>query len=347
MVLFFSLLLSLGVLCNPGSAFADLHVLIYHRFGENRYPSTNIAVESFREQMSYLQDHGYQVVSLASVALALKENRPVPDRAVVITIDDGYESAYTQAWPILKSFNYPYTIFLNIQAVNDGYHNLLSWQQVAEMRAAGADIQDHGYAHHRLADWPSGMSENVYRQWIRDDLRKGSDILAERIGTRPQFFAIPYGEYNAIVIDEAVKVGYQAILTQDPGAVSSETSRFQIPREPILGYEWGTMEHFKMILARDDLPCLEQHPSLAPLLASESFHISARLLHPHRYQAGSLDIYVSELGWLPATLHGDRLQTDQPVSLHRRLNRVAIAGKEQVSGHPAIRFWMLLRPGGE
>ncbi|MFC1512944.1 polysaccharide deacetylase family protein [Thermodesulfobacteriota bacterium] len=346
MALFFSLLLSLGVLCMPGMAVADLHVLIYHRFGEDRYPTTNVAVESFHAQMAYLKANGYQVVSLASVALALKENRSLPERAVVITIDDGYASAYTRAWPILKEFRYPFTIFLNMQAVNDGYHNILNWQQITEMRAGGVDIQDHSYAHHRLANWPPQMTESAYRKWIRADLQKGADILAERMGARPKFLAIPYGEYNRIVIDEAIKVGYQAILTQDPGAVSSTTSRFQIPREPILGNQWATMEHFAMILNRNDLPCREVQPPLVPLVGSQPFHISTRLLHPQRYQPGSLDIYVSELGWLPATLHGDQLRTDQPVKLSRRLNRVAIAGKEQGGGRTAIRFWMLIRPDG-
>lgn len=347
MTLLLSLFLSLGVLFSPLPACADLQVLIYHRFGEDRYPTTNVAVASFREQMAYLRDNGYQVVTLASVAAALKENRPVPDRAVVITIDDGYESAYTEAWPILKEFRYPFTIFLNIQAVNDGYHNLLSWQQVAEMRAGGVDIQDHGYAHHRLAHWPARMDERKYRSWIRDDLQKGAGILAERTGEKPKFLAIPYGEYNRIVIEEATKVGYEAILTQDPGSVSSETSRFQIPREPILGYEWATMEHFKKILARRDLPCIEMQPPLVPLTDRKPFYISTRLVHPEWYQTGSLDIYVSELGWLPATLTGDRLVTDMPISLHRRLNRVAIEGRELASGRTAIRFWMLIRPDGE
>lgn len=347
MALFFSLILSLGILCSPLPAFADLQVLIYHRFGEDRYPTTNVAVESFHAQMAYLKENGYRVVSLASVATALKENRPVPDRAVVITIDDGYASTYTQAWPILKAFGYPFTIFLNIQAVNDGYHNILNWQQIAEMRAAGVDIQDHGYAHHRLADWPPQMDENAYRGWIGGDLRKGAAILAQQTGERPKFLAIPYGEYNRIVIEEAIKVGYEAILTQDPGSVSSETSRFQIPREPILGYQWASMEHFKMILERRDLPCVEMQPPLVPLAGRKSFHISSRLLHPERYQAGSLDIYVSELGWLPATLDGDRLITDQPVTLRRRLNRVAVEGKERASGRTAIRFWMLIRPDGD
>jgi len=339
------LLLFLGLFV-PVSAMADLHVLIYHRFGENRYPTTNVAMESFRAQMAYLQENGYQVVSLASVAASLRDERPLPDRAVVITIDDGYESTYTAAWPVLKSYNYPFTIFLNIQAVNDGYHDFLTWGQVAEMRAAGVDIQDHGYAHARLADWPPGMDEGRYRSWIGSDLRKSADILAARLGGRPKFLAIPYGEYNRIVLDGAIKVGYEAILTQDPGVVSSATSRFQIPREPILGNEWSTMKHFKMILNRGDLPFKDIQPPLAPLVGTQPFNITVRLLSPQRYAPDSLSIYVTELGWLPAKLNGDILTTTRPVSLHRRLNRVAVKGLDRANGRNAIRFWMLIRPDG-
>jgi len=339
------LFLVLG-LFGPGSAFADLHVLIYHRFGESRYPTTNVGMDSFHAQMAYLKKNGYQVVSLASVATALREKQPLPARAVVITIDDGYASTYTAAWPVLKAYSYPFTVFLNVQAVNDGYHNFLTWKQIAEMRAAGVDFQDHGYAHHRFADWPANMDESRYRQWIGADLRKSADILAARLGARPKTFAIPYGEYNRIVLDEAIKVGYDAILTQDPGVVGSATSCFQIPREPILGNEWSTMDHFKMVLGRKDLPLREHQPPLVPLRDGKPFHLSARLLHPQQYQPSSLSIYVTEFGWLPVTLNGDTLTTDRPISLRRRLNRVAVKGKERADGRTAIRFWMLVRPDG-
>jgi len=344
--LFSFLLFVLSLLLRPAVVAADLHVFIYHRFGESSYPTTNVAVDRFQAQMAYLRENGYRVVPLAEVVTALKERRPLPERGVVITIDDGYASVYHAAWPILRSFGYPFTVFLNIQAVDRGFSNILTWQQIDEMRRAGVDFEDHSYAHHRLADWPAGMDEQDYRRWISTDLARGARILADRLGRRPRYLAIPYGEYNEIVIDEAKKVGYAAVLSQDPGVVSSDTDPFLIPREPILGYDWATMEHFVMVLNRSDLPCVDMKPPLAPLTGSDSVTISARLLHPERYDPDSLDIYVSELGWLPASLVGDRLAIRSPVVLHRRLNRVAVGGREKASGRAAIRFWMLLRPPG-
>ncbi len=190
------------------------------------------------------------------------------------------------------------------------------------------------------------MDENRYRQWIGDDLRKSAEILAVRMGARPKCLAIPYGEYNRIVLEEAIKVGYEAVLTQDPGVVGSATSRFQIPREPILGNEWSTMDHFKMVLARKDLPLREHQPPLEPLRGDKPVRLSARLTDPQQYDPDSLSIYVTELGWLPVTLNGDTLTTDRPVSLRRRLNRVAVKGKGRADGRTAIRFWMLVRPDG-
>ena len=347
MALLLSLLVILGTFCGPSVAYADLHILIYHRFGEENNPSTNVSVKSFRDQMAYLKSNGYKVVPLSSVAKALKEKRPIPDKTAVITVDDGYESVYTKAWPILEKYGYPFTVFLNIQGVCDHYKSLLSWEQITEMHDAGVDFQDHSYSHHRLANWPLEMSEKDYRKWIHNDLQKGADILAMRLGEKPKYFALPYGEYNHVVIDEAVKIGYEAIFTQDPGAVSSDTSRFQIPREPILGNEWISMEHFKMILGRKDMPCKDVQPHLFPLVGEEPFYVSARLLYPSRYESDSLDIYISELGWLPAKLNGELLTTLKPVTLHRRVNRIAIEGKNKENGSTAIRFWMLLRPGGE
>lgn len=347
MTFLLTLLIFVGVFFNPGQAAADIHVLIYHRFGEDNNPSTNVSISSFKKQMEYLEDNDYDVVPLSYVADALKDNRQLPEKTVVITVDDGYESVYTNAWPILKKYGYPFTVFLNILGVNDRYKSLLNWEQITEMHDAGVDIQDHSYSHLRLANWPKGMDENDYRKWIRNDLQKGADVIAMRLGEKPKYLALPYGEYNHIVIDEAVKYGYEAILTQDPGAVSSETSRFRMPREPILGNEWISMEHFKMILERQDMPCFDESPPLLPLENEEPIYITARLLHPQNYESGSMEIYISELGWLPATLKDDQLSTRQPVTLHRRMNRIAIEAKDKESGRTAIRFWMLLRSSGK
>jgi peptidoglycan/xylan/chitin deacetylase (PgdA/CDA1 family) len=336
-LLLFSLLL-------PDAATADVTIFIYHRFGDDRYPSTNVTAEQFMEQMAYLRDNDYQVISLADLMSALKQKKPLPERTAVITIDDGYRSVYTEGWPVLRSFGYPFTVFLYTRATEEGWGDHLTWAQVREMRAAGVDFQDHAYSHHRMADRPEGLDDQGYRAWIREDLRKSADLMTRRLGERPRHLALPYGEYNRTVLEEAAGLGYEAIFSQDAGSVSRDTDLLLIPREPILGRDWSTLQHFRTVLERVDLPFTDPTPDIEPLLDARPARFAVRLLHPERYQPGTLGIYVSELGWQQASLTGDVLAIDNQAVLSRRSNRVAVSGRERETGRTAIRFWLLLQP---
>ncbi|MCK5228092.1 MAG: polysaccharide deacetylase family protein [Desulfobulbaceae bacterium] len=331
------------------TASADVVVFIYHRFGEAQYPTTNVDTERFREQMEFLQSEGYHVLPLSALVNSLKEKRPLPEKSVVITIDDGYASVYTEAWPILKSFGYPFTVFLYAKAVEKKYRNFITWEQAQEMHKAGVDIQDHSYSHSRFGSKNPGMSgmpeinEEEYRTWIREDFKRSRKIFLNRMGRLPQYLALPYGEYNSLVHEEVKSLGYDAILTQDPGPVSEATPLVSIPREPILGNEWASMHHFKMVLNRVDLPITDTIPESIPLKDSMPEKFSARLLHPERYRPGSFGIYVSELGWNQVKQEGDVISFKNNVPLKRRTNRVMVSAREKESGKTAVRFWLLIK----
>lgn len=322
----------------------DATILIYHHFGDDRYPTTNVGMARFEEQMAWLAANDYRVIPLAELVAMLRESRPLPPKTVAITIDDGYRTIYSKAWPVLRRYGFPFAVFLYVEGLEKKYANYLTWEQVGEMAAAGVDFQDHGYSHHRLADWPKGMDEAAYRRWIREDLQRGAALLAARLGATPQLFAIPYGEYNHIVLEEARKLGYEGIFSQDAGSVSDDTAPWLITREPILGQEWATLEHFKMVLERVDLPLADYTPGLAPLSDPTPSRFGARLLHPERYRPGSFGIYVSELGWQPAKQEGDLVYIDNQATLTRRTNRVMISAREKESGRTAVRFWLLTMP---
>jgi len=324
------------------SAETGVTVLIYHRFGEEKYPTTNVAVDRFREQMEFLRENDYKVISLESLVQVLQEGKKLSEKAVVITIDDGYKSVYENAWPILRDFNYPFTVFLYAKATENRHSNYMTWEQVREMKDAGVDFQDHGFAHEHMAFVPSGMDMQDYRAWIRADLEASTKILSRELTVRPRFFAVPYGEYNEILLDEVRSFGYEAIILQDPGSVSSDTNPLAIPREPILGNEWASMEHFRTILERVDLPIREEVPSPGQLLDYAPQRFGAHLLYPERYVPGTIGIYVSELGWQQATLEGDFASIVNSSTLKRKINRVAVSAREKESGRTAIRFWMVV-----
>ncbi len=316
-------------------------VLIYHHFGVSKYPTTNVGIDQFREQMEYLAANKYKVVPLAELVDALSKQQPLPPKTVVITIDDGYKSVYRNGWPILKSFGYPFTVFINAKSIDAGFSNYMSWDEVREMHKSGVDFQDHSYAHARMADRPQGFNDIEYRRWLRDDLVRNSAIIYEKLATRPRFFAIPYGEYNQLLMDVSRQLGYEAVLTQDPGAISLATDPYMISREPILGQEWSSMAHFKTILQRVDLPITDLTPAYGAVEETPPF-FGARILNPDRYISSSFKVYVSELGWLPARLEGDTLTATGGRKLSRRLNRVMIKAQEKRSGRIAVRSWLLV-----
>ena len=320
----------------------DATVLIYHHFGVSKYPTTNVSIKQFREQMEYLSANNYQVVPLAELVEALNKHQPLPTKAVVITIDDGYKSVYRNAWPILKEFGYPFTVFINAKSIGGGFSNYMSWAEVREMHKSGVDFQDHSYAHGRMADRPKGFNDIEYRRWIRNDLSKNSALIYEKLGTKPRFFAIPYGEYNQLLMDEARQLGYEAVLPQDPGSISLSTDPYMISREPILGREWASMKHFKTILQRVDLPITDLTPAYADVEEAPPL-FGARILNPERYISSSFKIYVSELGWLIPRLEGDMLTAPGGKKLSRKLNRVMIKAQEKKSGRTAVRSWLLVR----
>ena len=354
-IVFFLYFVTFLILCIPTFAVADasdierksgpgnsVTVLIYHRFGEERYPTTNVSVEAFRDQLTYLKTNGYQVLPLADLYRYLKEKKELPEKAAVITIDDAYKSVYQHAWPLLQSFGYPFTVFLYVKATDNGHWDYMTWDQVRELQAAGVDFQSHGYAHHRFGSRPKEMNEQEYREWIRDDFAKTSTIMERELGVRPRFLALPYGEYNHTVIEIAKAAGFVAVFSQDPGSVSNHIDMYSIPREPILGNDWSTLEHFTTVLNRVDLPLDTLEPGITRLQDQTPPLFSARLLFPDRYKPGTLGVYVSELGWQPATVDGDTVRITNAKPLQRRLNRVAVSGREKETGHTAIRFWLLV-----
>jgi len=316
-------------------------VLIYHRFGEEDLPTTNIAADRFEEQLAFLRDNGYRVLALRDLAARLLQGEPLPDRSVVITIDDGYRSVYEVAWPLLRKYGFPFTVFVYVEATDQGRRGYMNWNQIRELRDAGVDFQNHGYGHLHMAERRPGMTDQAYRAWIRADLAVSTRILSQQLGQRPEFFAVPYGEYNQAVIDEARLFGYRAILMQDPGSVGADTDPLAIPREAILGEDWSTMEHFQMVLERVDLPLADLEPVTA-VRGEIPPRFSARLLYPERYRPGTLGIYVTELGWRQAVVEDGRVivANDQPLT--RPINRVAVSGREKESNRTAIRYWLLV-----
>jgi peptidoglycan/xylan/chitin deacetylase (PgdA/CDA1 family) len=188
---------------------AKVVVLCYHRFEDNKRDQLAINPTEFRSQMKQLKDDGIAVISMKDFLAWRRGEKSIPSKSCIITIDDGYISGYNVAWPILKEFGYPFTMFIYTNYVNVGGKSL-TWTQLEQMRDAGVDIECHTVSHHDLRHAPKGQD---YMTWLHNEIYTSKDILEQKLGISIVAFAFPYGTYNEVVRKMATEAGYQALFT--------------------------------------------------------------------------------------------------------------------------------------
>ena len=227
-------------------------ILQYHRFDDVRYPSTSISMELFTQQVEYLVQHHYNVLPLSKVVTALRENKTLPDKTVVITIDDAYQTAYTNAYPLLKKYHLPFTLFVSTLPVEHNSENYLTWDEMREMGNNGAEFANHTYSHQYLVRDSIKNPDNA--AYVIAEIQKAQEKLEKELGnsvcTAPKMLAYPFGEYDAKLMALVKKLGYVGIA-QNSGPISSESNFMALTRFPMSG-GYGVMEQF--VLKIDTLP---------------------------------------------------------------------------------------------
>ncbi len=257
------ILLGIGQWLSP-YALADESavVLMYHRFGEDRYPSTSIRMEQFTQQLNTLRDGGFTVVPLQDLVVFLDEKGTLPPKAVVITVDDAYRSVYEVAYPLLADYGFPFTVFVATEPVDTGLPDYMSWEQMREMAAHGVTFANHGAGHISFVEKLAGDSDGDRLAAVQADIDRAWRRLKEELsasgGLLPDVFAYPYGEYDT---DSAVllqKRGYTA-FGQQSGAVGRLSDRRALPRFP-MNEAYGGLDDFRTKIQSRPLPVLEIDP---------------------------------------------------------------------------------------
>ena len=227
----------------PSTANAETaaSVVMYHRFGEADYPSTNIRLEQFDQHLDELKTGGYSVLPLAEIIEAMRSGKDLPDRTVAITIDDAYLSVYTEAFPRLKKYGFPFTLFVATDAIDradsGAYKRYMTWEQTKEMEAHPlATIASQTASHLHMAS--STELSN------RRDMERSQARFEEKLGIRPNIIAYPYGEFSNDVIQLVRDMGFIAGFGQHSGAFGPSDNIFALPRFA-LNEAYGDMARFK------------------------------------------------------------------------------------------------------
>lgn len=208
----------LSLEAQENSAFASF---IYHRFGDNRYPSTNIKIDQFKAQLEYLKSNQYQVVTLSEAYQQLKTNR-LTSKTVVLTIDDGYQSFYQNALPLLERYGFKATLFINTVTV--GATDYMSWTEIKDARERGIEIGNHSHEH------PFFLSSQTD---FRSDLYASHSNFEQYLGSIPKVYAYPYGEWNTDMHATLKSEGYMAAAAQNSGIISTYANPYALPRFPM------------------------------------------------------------------------------------------------------------------
>lgn len=228
-------------------------VLMYHRFGEDSLPATNIRLEQFRDHLRTLAEGGHTVRSLPEVVDALRAGTPLPDKTVAITVDDAFASVYDRAWPLLRAAGYPMTLFVSTELV--GAPGYMTWEQIREMADAGVTIGAHGHAHPHLP----ALSADAQAE----DMETSMALFEEHLAQRPTLFAYPYGEADAAALALVRETGFKAAFGQHSGVATGDEP-FYMPRFA-LNEHYGAPDRFRMVAAALPIRATDVSPA-APTL---------------------------------------------------------------------------------
>lgn len=226
---------------------ARVSILGYHDFSEGR--STNdmiINIDDFRAQMQSIKDSGVPVIPMADFLAWKRGEKDIPAECVMITIDDGWKATHTLAMPVLKEFGYPFTIFLYKKYVGVGGRSL-SFDEVKELMAAGADVGSHSVSHQNMAA-RAGRSAAQQTAWLKSELEDSWNFLNEHFGEHGQVlktFAFPFGIYSDESLQIAKNFGYEACFTVNGKKTKWEDASLELGRYVVHG---KTLANFDVAL---------------------------------------------------------------------------------------------------
>ena len=209
---------------------------MYHRFEENKYPSTNIKIADFVEHINMLERDNVHFVNPNKFENELKNNKS--QRKILLTIDDGFLSFYKNAWPILKEKKIPFILFVSTREV--GAFGYMTWDQIRELKKEKfVEIGNHSHTHEYLVE------EN--NETIITDIKKSISIFENELGKNSDFFSYPFGEYSLEFKAIIKSLGFKYAFGQHSGVMDETKDFYELPRYPI-NEKYGEIKRFKSLI---------------------------------------------------------------------------------------------------
>ena len=209
-----------SVLGKEGSAI----VLMYHRFEAKEYPSTSISKENFYSQLLYLKENNFKVLPLSRLVDFFYNNNPLPSKSIFITIDDAFKSFYNHAFPILKEFNFPFSVFLSTDFVDKKEQSdFMSWEMIKEIKQNEGSIFNHSHKHQ------SFLKKNL--EEVKKDISTADQILQKNLGRLEKIISYPYGESSKSVQKLVQNLGYKIAFSQHSSPISFSENKYNFTHD--------------------------------------------------------------------------------------------------------------------
>ena len=209
--------------------------IMYHRFDEFKYPSTNISMDIFKKHIDLVSDanltfyHPKDFINEFDI--------PKKEKKILLTVDDAFQSFYDNAWPYLKKNQIPFVLFVSTEPV--GKNGYMNWDQIKEIESSEFGvIGHHSHSHDYLID----QSKEVFL----NDIKKSNLIFKEKLGYIPTLFSYPFGEYSGFMKDY-ISQNFKIAFGQHSGIIDVNKNKFELPRFPI-NEKYGEIKRFKSII---------------------------------------------------------------------------------------------------
>jgi len=232
---------------------------MYHRFNEQKYPSTNIKLDVFKKHVEEITKSGLKIISFDEFK-NIVDQKSFSEKSILLTIDDGFLSFYENAWPIFKENKIPFILFINTE--NVGSHGYMDWEQLKEISEFKfAKIGNHSHSHEYLL--------NMEKNEIINDIKTSIKILKKNLNIEPDIFSYPFGEYDSDLMKIVENLGFKYAVGQHSGVINFSSNNYELPRFPI-NEKYGDIDRFKSVINFLPLPYEKITPENKYLTANEN-----------------------------------------------------------------------------
>ena len=269
-------------------------VLMYHRFNEQKYPSTNISMNIFEEQISIIKQNNYSFYKPDDFAKDFYT--PKKNKKILITIDDAFKSFYLNAWPFLKTNKIPFILFVSTDAV--GKFGYMDWDEIKEIEKYDfVTIGNHSSSHDYLVDLKK-------KDFIKD-IDNSIQVFKDNLGYNPIFFSYPFGEYSSF-IKSYISDNFKFSFGQHSGVIDKTKDPYELPRFPI-NEKYGDIKRFKFLINLYPLQFKELLPDEKFLNSTNNPPTFLVKFFKEQKNLKNINCFSDEgLGWEKSSLQFDR-----------------------------------------